>query len=669
MMEERELAADPCPPGGAAQCPPGGAAQCPPGGAAQCPPGGAAQCPPGGAAQCPPGGGGGAQCPPGGGGGAQCPPGGGGGAQCPPGGGGGAQCPPGGGGGAQCPPGGAAQCPPGGATQCPPGGGGGAQCPPGGGGGAQCPPGGAAQCPPGGATQCPPGGGGGAQCPPGGAAQCPPGGAAQCPPGGGGGAQCPPGGAAQCPPGGGGGSQCPPGGAAQCPPGGGGGAQCLPGGAAPCPPGGGGAAQCPPGGGGPTPCPPGAGGEPAGPPDPAPGPAARRRGRRRQQEQRPFDFSLHGCRRVALRLAYLGWGYQGFASQENTGNTVEEKLFEALVKTRLVESRQTANYHRSGRTDKGVSAFGQVISLDLRSKRKGEEGDEELRYTHILNRVLPPDIRALAWAPAGPDFSARFSCRHRTYRYYFPGRGLDLALMDAAARRFEGTHDFRNLCKMDVANGVVNFRRTVLLARVGRVPGESEEEQGVSSPYGMCQFEVRGLAFLYHQVRCMAAVLFLVGQRLEEPSVVDELLDVRENPRKPQYSMAVDYPLVLYDCAYENLEWIFDPDVQAFNVTHLQGLWTQEAIKSRILYSMLQGLGQAPSERRPEDETDPLTVWARAQPPPDPRPDPLLEGVRPRRYKRLMDRERCEGLESRIRHYAKRGRIELPEELREDMSF
>lgn len=76
--------------------------------------------------------------------------------------------------------------------------------------------------------------------------------------------------------------------------------------------------------------------------------------------KRAFDFSAHGRRHVALRIAYLGWGYQGFASQENTNNTIEEKLFEALTKTRLVESRQTSNYHRCGRTDKGVSAFGQV---------------------------------------------------------------------------------------------------------------------------------------------------------------------------------------------------------------------------------------------------------------------------------------------------------------------
>lgn len=81
---------------------------------------------------------------------------------------------------------------------------------------------------------------------------------------------------------------------------------------------------------------------------------------KRPRRQRPFDFSQHGRRHVAVRLAYLGWGYQGFASQANTDNTVEAKLFQALLQTRLVESRQTANYHRSGRTDKGVSAFGQV---------------------------------------------------------------------------------------------------------------------------------------------------------------------------------------------------------------------------------------------------------------------------------------------------------------------
>lgn len=77
--------------------------------------------------------------------------------------------------------------------------------------------------------------------------------------------------------------------------------------------------------------------------------------------ERPFDFSVHPRRHVALRLAYLGWQYQGFAVQENTDNTVEARLFEALLKTKLIRDRQTSNYHRCGRTDKGVSAFSQVL--------------------------------------------------------------------------------------------------------------------------------------------------------------------------------------------------------------------------------------------------------------------------------------------------------------------
>lgn len=80
-------------------------------------------------------------------------------------------------------------------------------------------------------------------------------------------------------------------------------------------------------------------------------------------KERPFDFCGHPRRHVALRLAYLGWAYQGFAVQENTDNTVEARLFEALLKTRLIQERQSSNYHRCGRTDKGVSAFSQVSSL------------------------------------------------------------------------------------------------------------------------------------------------------------------------------------------------------------------------------------------------------------------------------------------------------------------
>lgn len=186
----------------------------------------------------------------------------------------------------------------------------------------------------------------------------------------------------------------------------------------------------------------------------------------------------------------------------------------------------------------------QVISLDLRSNLSENKSgvvytedkshiSEEIRYTHILNQVLPPDIRVLAWAPVVPSFSARFSCLKRTYRYFFPRADLDVTLMNTAAQRFIGTHDFRNLCKMDVANGVTNFQRTILTAEVKLADQERKVEE--LNHFQIYAFEVTGQAFLYHQVRCMMAILFLIGQRMEKPDIIDELFDIETNPRKPQY--------------------------------------------------------------------------------------------------------------------------------------
>ena len=39
------------------------------------------------------------------------------------------------------------------------------------------------------------------------------------------------------------------------------------------------------------------------------------------------------------------------------------------------------------------------------------------------------------------------------------------------------------------------------------------------SPYEVYELTVVGLAFLWHQIRCMVSILFLVGNGLEKPEV------------------------------------------------------------------------------------------------------------------------------------------------------
>ena len=206
----------------------------------------------------------------------------------------------------------------------------------------------------------------------------------------------------------------------------------------------------------------------------------------------------------------------------------------------------------------------------------------EIDYVSVINRALPDDVRVLAWSYVDASFSARFDCSYRHYKYFFAdpgGGGLDLDAMRDAARRLEGEHDFRNLCKMDAKN-VHNYVRRVDSCRVYAEGEESDEERsddddaeeaGMNGlgfwgeenrrsarfrdrPRGatsLCHISIKGTAFLWHQVRCVAALLFLVGLGREDPSVVDALLDLRRTPRKPQFEMAPEEPLLLWRVGHE----------------------------------------------------------------------------------------------------------------------
>ena len=43
----------------------------------------------------------------------------------------------------------------------------------------------------------------------------------------------------------------------------------------------------------------------------------------------------------------------------------------------------------------------------------------------------------------------------------------------------------------------------------------------------------------------MLAILFIIGQGLEEPEVIDHMLDIEKCPCKPQYGMASGKSLII----------------------------------------------------------------------------------------------------------------------------
>lgn len=227
----------------------------------------------------------------------------------------------------------------------------------------------------------------------------------------------------------------------------------------------------------------------------------------------------------------------------------------------------------------------------------------EIPYAHVLNKLLPPEIRIIAWAPVDQEFDARFSCLNRTYKYFFPVANVDVDLMNHAAQKFVGKHDFRNFCKMDVANGVVAFERELISCTV-----QTNNLQSCNG-YEMCELIICGSAFLWHQVRCMVAVLLMIGQNLEKSEVIDWMLDIKQCPRRPQYNMASEVPLVLYDSCYEKLSWKHEPGILEALLKDFQRQWTTHAIKVEMLTSLIGKLDDAAVKTHIGDKGDKVVTW------------------------------------------------------------
>jgi tRNA pseudouridine38/39 synthase len=338
------------------------------------------------------------------------------------------------------------------------------------------------------------------------------------------------------------------------------------------------------------------------------------------------------------------------------------------METRLIETRKTSNYHGCSRTDKGVSAFEQVISIDVRSKVNPEDQltrdgvNSELNYCWLLNRKLPKPIRATSWRPLiTPNYSARFGCIDRTYKYFFPRGELNIERMQEACKFFVGTHDFRNFCKLNVENGVVNHIRRLNNMEIKLV---TTNQDGINA-YDMLYLEIKGSAFLWHMIRCIVSVLMMVGQERESPEVVKELLDIEQNDGKPNYDFADEVPLNLFLCNLkddhderdeirQNSEMlnqvIYDESTLKEVIMDMQQQWCYKSVKTTMIYEILKALQHEYSERFPQQPAINEQVTSL---------------IKDNAGKKLMDRQRGPSVAEKIKSCLKKKRIEKVENLGE----
>src|SRR5437867_3537811 len=109
---------------------------------------------------------------------------------------------------------------------------------------------------------------------------------------------------------------------------------------------------------------------------------------------------------LRLTLEYHGAGFAGWAAQPGL-RTVEQTLEQALA-TAL---RRDVELSVAGRTDAGVHALGQVVSLRSPDPPAGET------LVRSVNGLLPPDVAVTGVEVASEGFDARRDARSRTYCY------------------------------------------------------------------------------------------------------------------------------------------------------------------------------------------------------------------------------------------------------------
>jgi tRNA pseudouridine38-40 synthase len=230
--------------------------------------------------------------------------------------------------------------------------------------------------------------------------------------------------------------------------------------------------------------------------------------------------------KVALKLAYLGDNYYGFQRQPDLV-TIDSEVRSALEKIGVVDG----DFEYAGRTDRGVSALGQVIDFWI---------DEEKAYLarpRCVNGRLPRDIWAWASANVGSSFDSRRSAIWRKYRYILWHPGLDLELMRSAAKGLLGEHDFENFssCKEDTVRKILRL--------------------DIASEKGLFVFDVCADGFLWNMVRRIVCALEMIGIGEKKPEWIYDLLNTEQKCGAPA---APAEGLILMDVGYKGIEWKVD---------------------------------------------------------------------------------------------------------------
>ncbi len=230
--------------------------------------------------------------------------------------------------------------------------------------------------------------------------------------------------------------------------------------------------------------------------------------------------------RIAIKIGYDGTKFNGFAIQPNR-KTVEGEILNRLIKTKIIDDRRKARFQYAARTDKGVSALGNVIAFNC--KGDAIKAMKKLR-----------DIWIFGYAFVRNDFNPR-NCKSKIYRYYLYDIGYDFKKMQQSAKLFEGKHNFSNFARIDSRNPIRKID-SIKIKKEGRI----------------IKIDFEGKSFLWNQIRRMMAAIIKAARNEVEINEIEKAL----NGERKNFGLAPAENLVLYDIKYDfNFEKILPEEI------------------------------------------------------------------------------------------------------------
>lgn len=325
-------------------------------------------------------------------------------------------------------------------------------------------------------------------------------------------------------------------------------------------------------------------------------------------------------KKMAVLLGYCGVDYYGM--QRNPGvRTIEEDLFKALYEAKYVtqddlENQQNTQFQRSSRTDKGVSAARQVVSLKLPLEVDVNE----------INKNLPESIKVFGVKRVTNRFNSKSKCNARTYSYTLPTYAFEPSLVTVEERKqyripadrleqvkkvlevYKGTKSYHNFTEKK-HNLDPSALRYMMSFTVDRVFVESDMEFAV--------LLVKGQSFMLHQIRKMVGVAIAVLRGHADKSILEKVFAKEKviTPTAPGLGLVLD--MVHYDrydtkfkSSHESLTWDEEEsNVEKFKQEHIYPVIVKGEVEGDSMGLWLEKLSRhsfEPSDNpiEKDDETE-----------------------------------------------------------------